>query len=136
MKNKYKIVKILDEYTVIVNAGESAGIKTGDEFQILDEKGSDVLDPDTGEVLGSLDLIKATVLVTEVQERMSFCSSPTYTTMQPDFFNTFQKISTALPTATKQDKLNVDLKEITGGLRKSNEKVRVGDSVRLIKSSK
>src|SRR5699024_11343203 len=82
MENKeFKIVKILDVYNVVINAGLSHGLKQGDQFQILDKEGSDVIDPDTQEVIGKLDLIKATVSVTELQEKMCICSSQQFIKM-------------------------------------------------------
>src|SRR5690625_5664592 len=74
-KNNFKVVKILDEYTLIINAGAIHNIKSKDEFQILDKEGSEVVDPETRDVSGYLDLIKATVEVSELQDKMCICTS-------------------------------------------------------------
>ncbi|MGY3717011.1 hypothetical protein ACWE42_15975 [Sutcliffiella cohnii] len=132
MNNKYKIAKILDEYTVIINAGTEHGVELKDRFQILDNEGSAVEDPDTGETIGHLDLIKATVTVKEVYENMCVCSSPTF--YRAGFFSALNNIGQAIDeTYVEQEKLNIDLKDVTGGLRKSNKKVRIGDFVKLLK---
>ena len=51
------------------------GVEVGMYFDVLDPKGEDVKDPDSGEVLGSLDRPKVRVKVTKVQERLSVAST-------------------------------------------------------------
>lgn len=138
MKNKeFKIVKILDEYNVIINAGANHNVKMGDTFQVLDKEGSKVIDPDTQEVIGRLDLIKATVEVTELHEKMCICSSRVIANYKSPFANlpALTPISQKL-LSTEKEKLNVDLKQVTGGKRKSNSKIKIGDTVKLLKSRK
>ncbi|NRG47485.1 hypothetical protein HRF87_22420 [Bacillus sp. CRN 9] len=136
MKNQeFKVVKILDEYTVVINAGTNYNIKVNDEFQILDKKGSEVRDPETDEIIGRLDLIKANVNVTEVQEKMCICSSPHTVKVNIPLISGLDTLSSGLG-FSEREKLNVELTQVTGGLRRSNAKVRIGDTVRLIKSSR
>lgn len=133
MKKEKKVIKILDEYTIIINAGFKEGIKEGDTFQILDTKGNVVKDPDTGEVLGYLDLIKDTVKVTEVQEKMCFCSSTETIGINKVLMSSILNIQDSMLPIEKK-RLNVDLDDITGGRERSNAPIKVGDRVRLIKS--
>ena len=130
-----KIVKIIDEYTVIINAGTNKGIEIGDKLQIIDEKGSEVKDPDTNEVLGFLDLIKDTVEVSEVHDKMCICVTPHYTTVNNIISPGLRSIAGSI-VFSEQKKLNVDLSQVTGGLRKSDAPIQIGDPVRIIKSSK
>src|SRR5699024_3427214 len=139
MKNKeFKIVKILDEYNVVINAGTNHDLKQSDQFQIIDKEGSEVIDPDTQEVIGTLDLIKATVEVTELHEKMCICSSKQSIKMNSLLSST--ALSTGINSiadgfaVSEQEKLNVDLKQVTGGKRKSNKKIRLGDTARLLKT--
>ncbi|NII11303.1 hypothetical protein HBF24_11530 [Oleiagrimonas sp. C23AA] len=44
-------------------------------FDVLDPKGEDIRDPDTLEVLGSIDRPKVRVVVTKVQERLAVAST-------------------------------------------------------------
>ena len=129
-----KIVKIIDEYTVIINAGTNKGIEVGDRFQIIDTKGSEVRDPDTDAVLGHLNLIKDTVTVSEVHEKMCFCTSPYLISASNLMVSSIQNLAEGL-SMKERKRLNVDLSQVTGGLRKSEKPIRVGDLVRLIKSS-
>lgn len=125
---------------MIINAGKKDNIEVGDEFQILDTKGSEVVDPDTNETIGYLDLIKATVKVTELHDRMCICSSR-YLVSDNSILSGISlsaktSLMGSLGAVTEQEKLNVDLTQVTGGKRKSNEKIRLGDTVRLIKTTK
>lgn len=131
LSNTFKIVKIIDEYTLIINAGSNDGVNIDDKFQILDKKGNKVIDPDTKEVIGKLDLIKDTVTVTEVYEKMSVCSSKSVI-KQNNILNAPLYLKDQF---IEQQKLNIDLNEVTGGLRKSDEKIKIGDEVNLIKTS-
>lgn len=66
-----KVIKILDEYNIVINIG-SDSINVGDSVYIY-ERGSEVIDPDTNELLGTIDLVKATIRVIEVFEKFSIC---------------------------------------------------------------
>lgn len=133
--NVYKIVKIIDEYTVVINAGSNSNVQVGDEFQILDKQSSEVIDPDTDEVIGYLDLIKATVKVSEVQEKMCICTSKYYAKAHETLLTNIGSIKSNLSFA-EQERLNIDYKQATGGLRRSDEPIRIGDTVNLVKTSK
>lgn len=135
MTNTYKIVKILDEYSVIINAGTNMGIEIGDEFQILDTEGSEVIDPETGAVLGYLELVKETVRVSDVHEKMCFCETGYSVGINQNIIRGLSNIANAY-TYTERKKLNVDLTQVTGGLRHSDAPIRVGDIVKRVSSKK
>ncbi|GAC17398.1 hypothetical protein GARC_0416 [Paraglaciecola arctica BSs20135] len=44
-------------------------------FDVMDLNGEDITDPDTGEVLGSIERPKVRVKVTQVQEKLSIAST-------------------------------------------------------------
>lgn len=64
------VMKIFDETSLLVNLGEKYGLKRGDRLVIV-EKGGEVKDPETGESLGELELVKAELVAVDVQEKMS-----------------------------------------------------------------
>lgn len=122
MENKiYKIVKIIDDETLVINAGSNDNIKSGDEFEIF-EIGEEIKDPDTGTKLGTLDTIKETIQAINVFPQISICRHvevSSITSITPVWVRKTNKT------------LNVDSTQISGGL--SNDKViRIGDKVRLI----
>lgn len=70
-----KVARVLNNKKVALNKGVNDGVMVGMVFSILSPYGSDITDPDTGETLGSVEMSKATVKVTDVQERLSVAST-------------------------------------------------------------
>lgn len=124
MEKTYKVVKIIDDETIVINAGTEDGIKFGNEFEIY-EAGEEIFDPDTKESLGTLDTIKETVKAVNVLQKMCICrhSNILVYDLSESLNNKFMR--------TKIKTLNVDATQISGGLS-SDKKIRIGDKVRLI----
>lgn len=70
-----KVARVLNSREVAINIGSEQGVIEGMYFDIMDPKGEDIRDPDTGEVLGSLERPKARVQVVRVQPRLSVAST-------------------------------------------------------------
>ena len=70
-----KVARVLNNKKVALNRGVNDGVRVGMVFSILSPYGSDIRDPDTGETLGAVEMSKATVKVTDVQERLSVAST-------------------------------------------------------------
>ena len=70
-----KVARVLNSREVAINKGSDDGVKIGMIFKILSTKGSEIEDPDTGESLGSVELVKTRVKVTAVQKRISVAST-------------------------------------------------------------
>ena len=70
-----KVARVLTTREVALNKGSTDGVRSGMVFKILTPKGSEIEDPDTGEVIGSVELEKARVRVTSVQDRVSVAST-------------------------------------------------------------
>jgi hypothetical protein len=71
-----KVARILNSRELVLNIGSKQGVSVGMYFEVLDANGEDICDPDTGEVLGSIDRPKVRVQVTSVQE--SLCMASTF----------------------------------------------------------
>jgi len=126
MDNKtWRIVKIIDNYCVVVNAGAEHGIKVDDELEVY-EPGEPIIDPETNEELGTLDKIKSYLRVKHVYQKMCLCvnADEKITTYMEEFINPFTKI-----VKRSYKPLPVDAEEISGGW-KEPEKIKVGDFVR------
>lgn len=122
MSDIFKIVKIIDDSSVVINAGSSHGVKRGDELQVF-VVGEEILDIDTGESLGTLDTIKARLEIKEVYEKMSLCVNAETTTVSNFIYtNPFSK-TTRLP-------LNVDMTQAEKVLVSENKLLKIGDLVR------
>lgn len=70
-----KVARVLNAREVALNRGSNDGVEVGMIFNILSSTGSEIRDPDTGELLGSVELPKTTVKVTMVQNRVSVAST-------------------------------------------------------------
>jgi hypothetical protein len=71
---KGKIVKVIDDFTIVTNIGRNLDIKIGQEFKIIGI-GDEIFDPDTNEALGNLEIFKGVVKVTYLQEKISTMTS-------------------------------------------------------------
>jgi hypothetical protein len=70
-----KVARILNSRELAINVGSKDGVIAGMYFDVLDPKGEDITDPDSGTVLGSIDRPKVRVQVTAVQEGLSVAST-------------------------------------------------------------
>ncbi len=61
-----KVAKVLDRYTLVLNAGSNGGVTIGQRFLIY-EIGDEVTDPDSGASLGAIEIVKGTGKVTHIQ---------------------------------------------------------------------
>ncbi|MGN0509182.1 MAG: hypothetical protein ACI4GX_08080 [Ruminococcus sp.] len=128
-KNEVKVIKIISDMSIVLNIGSNDGIEVNDTFDIMSDSGTDVIDPDTGESLGTLEYIKASVIVTVSYPKMCVC--------QNKVVNGMTGALTALSEAALagyRPSLNVDTSQISGGFEdKSDEPIRIGD--RAVKTS-
>ncbi len=65
-----RIVRALDNDRFVINAGLAEGVAEGDRFAVF-ELGEEIIDPETGTSLGSLELVKGHLRVLHVQEQMA-----------------------------------------------------------------
>lgn len=69
-----KVARILNSREIAINVGSTSGVVVGMHFDVVYPKG-DIRDPDTNEILGSLNLSKVSVRITKVQERLSLATT-------------------------------------------------------------
>lgn len=129
-----KIAKIVDEQTVVINRGSDAGVREGMKFAIL-AGGDTVTDPDTGESLGTWEVVKGCVKTTHVQERLSVCAvagtEQTEEQKQPSKTLSSAMVDVSFDKSDK-NKLNVRTADMSG--RPKVGPVAIGDLVRSIES--
>lgn len=65
-----KIATVVDQYRVVINAGRADGVKVGQRFLIY-KIGDEVVDPDTKESLGRLEVVKGIGEAIHVQEKIA-----------------------------------------------------------------
>ncbi len=129
-----KIAKIVDDRTVVINRGSKAGVREGMKFAIF-ANGDTVTDPDTGESLGTWEVVKGYVKATHVQKKLSVCNV-TGTEQAAEQTQSSKTLSSAMVDVSfdKGDgnKLNVRAADMSG--RPKVGSVAIGDSVRSIES--
>lgn len=69
-----KILKILDQYRVVINLGSEHGVNEGMEF-IIYEEGEMIKDPETSEDIEKLEIVKGKVRATTIQQKISIAES-------------------------------------------------------------
>lgn len=71
---KIKVAKVIDEWSLVLNKGAKDGIEIGQRFLIY-AVGEVIKDPDTGDELEALEIVKGTGKVTHLQENIATISS-------------------------------------------------------------
>lgn len=79
MSERYfgKVVSIPDEYSVVINRGADHDIQLEEKFLIVGI-GDLILDPDTGEELEHLEIVRGRVAVEHVQQKIATLKSCQY----------------------------------------------------------
>lgn len=76
MSDRYfgKVVAANDKFTIVMNKGSEHGVETGDRFLVIG-LGQSIIDPDTQEELGRLEIVRGKVDVTHVQAKIATARS-------------------------------------------------------------
>jgi hypothetical protein len=70
-----KVAQVLNSRELALNVGTDRGVQVGMLFDVLDPKGEDIVDPDTGDILGSLARPKVRIKVISVQPKLAVAST-------------------------------------------------------------
>ncbi|MFL6629220.1 MAG: hypothetical protein ACJ8G1_22450 [Vitreoscilla sp.] len=73
-----KVVSVQDPFTIVINAGIDKAVTIGKQFLVVG-LGEAIIDPDTNESLGALEIVRGKGKVSHVQERMATVTSSEYT---------------------------------------------------------
>ena len=66
-----KVAAVLNDRELVINKGETSGVKPGMIFGVLEKR--DIKDPDTGEELGSVEIVRIRVKAVDIKPKMSIC---------------------------------------------------------------
>tara|TARA_B100000678_G_C18226956_1_gene509246 strand:+ start:4439 stop:4879 length:441 start_codon:yes stop_codon:yes gene_type:complete len=75
-ERRIRVSNIIDDFKIVLTAGTKDGVRMSDRFLIYGI-GPDVVDPETGENLGSLELVRGRGKVLHLQERFCTITSST-----------------------------------------------------------
>lgn len=70
-----KVAGVFNERELTINIGSEHGAKAGMVFRVLADKPVDVVDPESGDLLGVVDREKVRVKASEVHARFSICKT-------------------------------------------------------------
>jgi hypothetical protein len=129
-----KVAKIIDDKTIVINRGASAGVKENMRFSIVTE-GDEVVDPDSGTTLGKWEAVKGYVQATHVQDNLTVCTAVEKLSLEEA--KTAKTLSAAMVDVSfvkpgSNARLNVQSSDVSG--RPNIGPIRVGDIVRSIQS--
>ena len=66
-----KVAYVLGNGDIVINVGAVHGVRLGMYFDVIDDHNLEIRDPDTQEVIGSLEVSKIEVEVIDTQEKIS-----------------------------------------------------------------
>jgi hypothetical protein len=69
------VAHVLTAYKVVINKGAADGVQVGQRFLVYAVSKDPIVDPETREPLGHLEIVKGTGKVVHVQERMATLES-------------------------------------------------------------
>lgn len=127
-KTQYRVIEILNSKELLINYGRDNGAIDGQRIQII-KKGENVIDPDSKEILGTLDIIKGDLKIYRTYPKFSICRDITYKET-----SILDPIGVRMKTQTPQyHDLNIEDKDISGRWPISTPPIKVGDSITIIK---
>ena len=123
-----EVVRILSNKELVINLGYNDGVKLDDEV-IIYEVGEEVSNVD-GVIIGTLDYIKAKLVVTTVYANLSKCEYPQEN--MTTFEQSVASISKSFISYETQKSLNVDKNEIEPYKKNHSDIIRIGDNVKIL----
>jgi len=66
-----KVARVLNTTDLALNRGADAGVEVGMRFAILSDRGEDIRDPDTNEILDSVQIAKTLIKIVNVSPKLS-----------------------------------------------------------------
>jgi len=124
-----KVIKIPNEYNIIVSKSIIDNIDIGDIVEIY-EIASEVIDPETKEVLGTYDFTKQELKVSEIYDRYFVCNKIEERVITP-FDLDFKTIMKHTEYTKKALEVNSEQNE---NLSLKTKEIKIGDPVKIVRS--
>ena len=124
-----KVAAIINDYSLIINAGENQGIQNGDNLMVIDQERSTITDPVTGEVIGEFPIPKIKLSVTQTHPNFSVCE----TIKQLDTVHIATKaLYSSVNSLSNRNTFIFEGKPLIDNDTLFNKPIKVGDSVVFI----
>lgn len=79
------VAKVIDDYKLVINRGSEHGIREGQRMLVYCISDEDIKDPETGESLGFLELVRGTGKIIFIQEKISILESDKFHKIDSSF---------------------------------------------------
>jgi hypothetical protein len=76
-----RVAQILNAQELAINRGNEHGVQVGMKFSILSDKPLQIIDPETKDVVGTIDREKVRVEVTDTKDKFAICRTYRYKTI-------------------------------------------------------
>lgn len=124
-----QVAQILTLRELVINRGQQHGVEVGMRFAVLNRRGSDITDPETHEVLGSVEIEKVLVKVVRVDERLSVARTfRTYNVAGGAMWPALSAISVS-PPRREVETFATDEKRMKDELDEKDSSIKIGDPV-------
>jgi|ERR1043166_338700 hypothetical protein len=70
-----RVAQILNARELVINIGRDVGVTEGMKFAVMSHSATQIVDPDTGEVLDEIDREKVRVRASEVRPKITICKT-------------------------------------------------------------
>lgn len=115
-----KVARVLNTTDVALNRGTEAGVEVGMRFAILSDRGEDIRDPDTHEVLDSVQIAKTLVKIVDTTAKVSI--GRTFRTIESVGFGRIMTDGT-----TRRETLKSDERRVQQELNPKDSFIKTGD---------
>ena len=115
-----KVARVLNTTDLALNRGSDAGVQVGSRFAILSDRGEDIRDPDTNEILDSVQIAKTLIKIVSVSPKVSV--GRTFRSIE-----SFGFASILSQGSTRHETLRSDERRVQQELDPKDSLVKIGD---------
>jgi hypothetical protein len=115
-----KVAQLIDSQTLVINRGSEHGVELGMRFAVLNPRGAEISDPDTGEKIGSVEIEKVIVKVVRVENRLAVAR--TFRTFRTGFLGSFSPLG-----GVRKETLRTDEATYKEELDPKDSYIKIGD---------
>ena len=137
-KKQFKIVKIIDQSTFMINGGANDHIEENDEFKIIGDKKLPIKDPDTGEIIEEIPTYKTVIFAKSVYDKVTICNTewiPASDLDLTDIYSTALKKMIHPFTPGHYEEANINEEQVSDLENYDETPISLGDKVELVSAN-
>lgn len=127
MEKQYRVIEIIDEYSLLINFGRKKGADEGNLVRII-SVGPEIIDPITNESLGTFDKVKAELTIVTAYELFSLCKR-IKRTERSAFMNPLDQFKVVTEESVK---IKVDRSSLSDKKLPDDDIIKIGDFVDVV----